>query len=55
VFLSSRKHTNIPKRATDPDDFQKVVLHTTVFEYYDKGKFLTVKKVTLALKGKNCV
>jgi hypothetical protein len=27
VFLSSRKHTNIPKRAKNLDNFQADVLH----------------------------
>jgi hypothetical protein len=41
-----------PKRATNYDDFQKDVLLRTVLEYYDKGKFPTVKKVKLGLRGK---
>jgi hypothetical protein len=51
VFLSPRKHINIPRRATNLD-FQKDVLRVTVFEYYDKGEYLTVKKVTPALGEK---
>jgi hypothetical protein len=39
VVLSPRKHINIPKRATDVDNFQKDVLHRTDLEYYGKGEF----------------
>jgi hypothetical protein len=38
VFLSPRKHTNIPKRATDIDDVQRDILHRTDLEYYGKGE-----------------
>jgi hypothetical protein len=34
---------------TNVDDFEKDVLYRTVFEYYDKGEFPTVKKATFAL------
>jgi hypothetical protein len=44
AFLSPRKNINIPKRATNLHDFQKDILRRTVFEYYDKCKFHTVKK-----------
>jgi hypothetical protein len=37
LFLSPRKHVNIPNRATNLDDFQKYVARRTVFEYYDGG------------------
>lgn len=50
--MSPSKHINIPKRVTNLDDFQKDVLHRTVFRYHDKGKFLTAKKVTSALREK---
>jgi hypothetical protein len=36
---------------TNLDEFEKVV-HKTVLEYYDKGEFPMVKKVTLAIKKK---
>jgi hypothetical protein len=49
VFLSPRKHINIPKRVTNLDESQKHALRRTVFEYYDKGEFFTVKKATFAL------
>jgi hypothetical protein len=56
VFLSLRKHTNIPKRATNLDDFQKDVLLRTVFECFAKGEFPIIKNVTLTVRGKqNCV
>jgi hypothetical protein len=43
-FLSLRKHTNILKRETNVDDFQKDVLLRTALECYDKGEF-TIKKM----------
>jgi hypothetical protein len=43
-FLSPRKHINIPKRTTNPDDFQKYIVCRILSEYYDKGEFHTVKK-----------
>jgi hypothetical protein len=39
---------NISKRATNLDYFQKDDLHRTVFEYYDKDEFPTVKNVARA-------
>jgi hypothetical protein len=45
----------MPKRPKNLDDFQNDVLHINVSEYYDKGKFPTLKQVTLAFMGENCV
>jgi hypothetical protein len=39
VFLSHRKYVNISNRVINLDNFQKDVLHRTVFEYYDDGEF----------------
>jgi hypothetical protein len=51
LVLSPRKHINIPKRASNLDDFQKEdVLRRTVFDYNDRGEFLTAKNVTFALR-----
>jgi hypothetical protein len=55
VFMSPREHANIPKRATNLDDFQRDVLCRTIFEYYDKGEFHADKKVKFALQKKKCV
>jgi hypothetical protein len=51
-YLSPRKYIRIPKRMINLGDFHKDVLCKTVFEYYDKIKFPTAKKGTLALKEK---
>jgi hypothetical protein len=36
IFLSPRKHTNIPKIMTNLGDLHKDVLCRSVFEYYDR-------------------
>jgi hypothetical protein len=33
VFQSPRKHTDIPKRAENLENFQKDILHKTIFRY----------------------
>jgi hypothetical protein len=40
TFLSPRKHINIPKRATNLDDFQKDVLCSTIFNIMTGANFL---------------
>lgn len=49
MFLSSTKHIKTPKIVINLDNFQKDSLSRTILEYYDKGKFPTVKNVGLVL------
>jgi hypothetical protein len=44
VFLSTRKHINIPKRVINLDDFQKDVLHRTFLNVVAKANSLLSKK-----------
>jgi hypothetical protein len=52
MFLFPRKYINILKWATNLNDFQKVILHKTVFKYYNMSKFCTAKNVIFALREK---
>jgi hypothetical protein len=50
-FMSPRKSFNIPKTATNLDDFEKNV-HRTMFVFYNRGKFPTVKEIRFFLREK---
>jgi hypothetical protein len=43
VFLLPRKYINNLNRVINLENFQKDVLHGTVFEYYDSGEFPAAK------------
>jgi hypothetical protein len=48
VFMSLRKSINIPKTVTNLDSSEKDVCRT-MFKFYDRGEFSTIKEITLSL------
>jgi hypothetical protein len=51
--LSTRKHIITPNRVTDLVEFQMDTVCRTFFEYFDKGKFCTVRKVAFTLEERS--
>jgi hypothetical protein len=54
VLVTQKTH-NIPKRATNLDEFQKVVFHKLCSNIMTTPSSLMSKKATLALRAKNFV
>jgi hypothetical protein len=49
-FIPAAKKHNIRKRVTNWANFDKDVLRTTIFRFYDKGEVPTSKKLALDLR-----
>ena len=54
-FLSPRKRLNITSKVTDLDDFEKDVARRTVLEFYDRGEYPTINKITNLLKRQDFI